>query len=99
MKKSLFTFLMLFLVYSLTAQKNFKKGYITTLTDETIFVDLYIPYSGKIQTKKDGGKTIKYQRKSLKDYGYLIDDKKDSQFASTAFPSLTYEGYYIKYCW
>ncbi|MFK7947564.1 MAG: hypothetical protein AB8G11_08245 [Saprospiraceae bacterium] len=97
MKRYFSTFLTLFLVYSLAAQKDFRKGYITTLTDETIFVDIYIPYSGKLQTKINDGKTIKYKRRSLADYGYLIDGKKKSQFAATAFPVITYKGYYVTF--
>ena len=89
------TLIMLFLINSSFAQKKFIKGYITMVSDETILVDLYIPASGKLQTKKDGGKTVKYRRRSLRDYGYLENGKKTSRFTATAFPVLTYEGYYI----
>ena len=95
MKTFITAFLTLFLVANLFAQKVFTKGYITTMSDETILADLYIPASGKIYVKKDGEKKERYRRMSLKDYGFIINNKKSSMFAATAFPNRAYDGYYI----
>ncbi len=92
MKTLLSILLTLMVSISLTAQNDYREGYIVTDTDETKLVEILVV--GKVKTRKSG-QVKKYTKRSLKDYGYIVNGKKQSIYAATAFPVSTYDGYYV----
>ena len=92
--KNIFFFFFLTLSTALYSQ-YFEDGYIVKKDNTTIYAPISISFNGKYLKIIENDKKVKFEKTQLKDYGYIVDGKKETAFAETAFSMSAYAGYYI----